>query len=691
MEFLTQKKTQSPNHKKGSPNSKHSFHKKSQLLALVLLFLFVFTFFLPPILKGKKNSNTNYYSFLRENNNSQDSTSNKKQIYLIHADSLTFDNAQHPDINQLKGHVHLQHDQWDMFCDSAYLRQKDNSFDAMENVKIIGDSVTINSRFLHYYGQDKIAQLRINVVLESKNATLYTDSLDYDRNLDLGYYAYSGTIVDSLNTLTSIYGEYTPSTSEAYFENNVVLENPDFTLYTEQLLYNTETKIAYFQGPTKIVSDSGYIESTRGIYDTNLDLGILLDRSIVFNKRGNITADSLLYNKRNKYCEAFGGMILNDTINKKILKGDYGYFDEATDFAFATVYASLEDYQKKDTLYIGADTLEMVMKKKVPMKDKNTKDVMLIRAYHRGRIYSKDIQGKADSISYFSHDSILSLYQSPIIWSDSIQLQGDTIRSFFVNDTLDHATIWRNAKSMKQLKKIEYFDQVAADSMVGRFENESIKELEAYGNPVKMIYFTMQESIEHYFGVGNIESPNVHVFFAGDTVQKSIFLGPVKGDLYPIEQSTNQERQISGLLWQENLRPKSPKDVILPLLDETGKARPIKPSKISDLSLFNGSLMALDSYQQLEKEIEKSRERAKLAEKKSDINLQGDTTIIELSQYIKRANNKDEKDIPIANRIIKPAKFNLWDSLIHENQDSLSTNQFLMIPRRMHSENEKLE
>ena len=201
----------------------------------------------------------------------------KKRIVLEHADSLHYDAIEMPGMQQLKGNVKLRHAGWIMYCDSAFLEEETNSLFAYDNIRINeGDSITIIGQLLNYYGEDRIAQLRYNVELSNRTATLYTDSLDYDRNAGIAYYTEGGTIVDSLNTLSSVYGEYTPSTNEAVFRDEVVLENTDFTLNTDYLRYNTDTKIAYFNGPTTIVSDSGRIESTRGVYDTGNDVGIFL-------------------------------------------------------------------------------------------------------------------------------------------------------------------------------------------------------------------------------------------------------------------------------------------------------------------------------------------------------------------------------------------------------------------------------
>lgn len=623
-------------------------------------------------------------SQLFSKSDSSSSQQSKKKIYLEHADSLIFDKELLPNTNKLVGNVALRHESWLMKCDSAYLNEEDNSFEAFDHIHIQDDSITILGQYLFYDGTRKFAELRETVELSNETSTLYTDSLDYDRKEGKGYYFDGGTLVDSLNTLSSLYGEYQPSTGEAYFETDVVLENPDYTLYTDHLRYNTDTKIAYFDGPTTIVSDSGRIESTRGIYDTDKDVAILLDQSKVYHKQGDMVGDSLLYDRKNGIAEAFGRMKLNDTINKMVLRGDYGYFVEDTEYAFATVYAYVEDYSRKDTLYVGADTLEMISKKKPSAKEEE-ESIRLLLAYHRAKIYQKDMQGVADSLSYFSHDSILSLYQSPIIWSDSTQLEGDTIRAFFADDTLHHATAWYNAKAMRQIKDPTLHDQVKSDSMLAFFAEETVRELRAF-REVEMVYFPLQESINRYFGVGNMKSPKSYVYFSADTIEKAISFGPVEGALHPIESATDKEKILPGFIWEPQPRPSSPTEVISPRLDSAGNPLPFEPTPIVDLSRFDGSLAALQAYKTLDREIQSSEEQARMRAKQRE---EEQKQLQEsLPKYIRRPQPEDEPYQP---------PFNLQENFQTEwlylprqaNQENSTIPQSITIPERLPSSEEK--
>ena len=161
------------------------------------------------------------------------------------------------------GEVVFFHEGAFMYCDSAYLFQKSNTFEAFSNVRMEqGDTIFVYGDYLHYDGNTQLAKLRNNIRMEDRNVTLFTDSLDYDRAANLGYYFEGGMLVDEENELTSFWGQYAPDTKVALFSDSVKLVNEDYIIYADTLKYNTESKYADILGPSRIVSDSGYVQTS---------------------------------------------------------------------------------------------------------------------------------------------------------------------------------------------------------------------------------------------------------------------------------------------------------------------------------------------------------------------------------------------------------------------------------------------
>ena len=199
--------------------------------------------------------------------------------------------------------------------------------DAFGNVRMEqGDTLFVYGDILYYDGDTGLARLRDNVKMINRDVTLTTDSLNYDRWVNIGYFFDGGVITDPENELTSVYGQYSPETKYALFEENVELKNPRFTLYSDTLKYNTETSIADILGPSVIVSDSNTIYTDLGWYDTKQDLAMLLDRSRIVSKSQELIGDTIYYDRKSGFGEVFGNMFLNDSSRKVILEGDYGYY-----------------------------------------------------------------------------------------------------------------------------------------------------------------------------------------------------------------------------------------------------------------------------------------------------------------------------------------------------------------------------
>lgn len=606
-------------------SKRHETWLKSQRLAVIVLIATVsFSAFAtlqsPPLKKKEKE---------------------KTHIILEHADQLKYEKGFNPDVQRLLGNVVIKHEGAIMRCDSAHLNQKANTFEAFGQVSMVqGDTVSMFAHYLHYDGNLKYARLRHDVQLENRSATLFTDSLDYDRVENIGYYFDGGSIVDSLNTLTSEYGEYSPTTSDAVFRYNVHLDNEDYTMDTEELHYNTENKISRILGPTEIKSDSGYIVTTRGVYDSNTDVAILLDRSIVYSSNGSrqLTGDSIFYNRQTGFGEAFGNMILTDTINHTSLHGEYGYFDEKKDYAFSTERSFMTDFSSPDTLWAAADTLEMITQRRQP------EDRRIARGYHHVRVFRTDVQAVADSLEYDSRDSLLFLYYDPVMWNEKNQLSGDTICFKFRNDSLDYVDVLVKALAVQEIDTIMY-NQLAGRKMRAYMQDTLVRQIKVDGN-AEVIKYEQQERSKRWFMMNRIESPTIIADFDEGQMTKTLLLGLASGKGYPVKMLTPEIRFLSSFHWEDARRPKSKKDLFRHHPDT------VIHHSVSDLRRFSGALAALRAYRLLEeKERQDSlallslQQEASIDAKQAD-SLLLDTTLDssepELSPYLARPTETDE-------------------------------------------------
>lgn len=482
---------------------------------------------------------------------SQDTIVSKKtKVYLEHANTLSFDKERNADAQVLNGDVCFRHDSSYMYCDSAYFFEATNSLEAFSNVRMEqGDTLFVYGNYLFYDGNAQIAYLRENVRMENGQVTLFTDSLNYERIPNIGYYFEGGLIVDSLNQLSSFYGQYSPSTKMAVFNDSVRLENDRFILYSDTLNYNTETKIATILGPSTIESDSGTIYSSRGWYDTVNNTSLLLDRSQVVSGDRILMGDSISYNRGVGFGEVFGNMCLRDTARHVMLEGQYGYYNEKTEFAFATDSARFLEFSQGDTLYLHGDTLQMTSLDSLSRE---------IKAFHGVRFYRTDLQGVCDSMQFSTRDSVLYMYTNPVVWNEQYQIYGDTILVFMNDSSIDYAHVKQFAFAVQQIDTVS-FNQLKGNDLKAYFEGRVVNRIDVEGN-AESIFFPLEKD-GSMIGMNETKSGFLSIWLKDNKLDKLKIWPTPTGTMTPIPDLKPKQKFLKDFFWFDYIRPKNKDDI----------------------------------------------------------------------------------------------------------------------------------
>lgn len=484
-----------------------------------------------------------------------ESEKKKTRVDLLYADEAQADDELKPNAQILTGSVKLRHDSMYMYCDTAYLYQHNNSFEAFGNVRMEqGDTLFIYGDYLYYDGMSQLAMLRNHVRMINRSTVLTTDSLNYDRIFNLGYYFEGGTLMDSVNVLTSVWGEYSPSTKLAVFNHDVTLENPRFVLTSDTLKYSTLTKIATILGPSDIVSDNNHIYSERGVYNTVTEQAELLDRSILTNQGRKLVGDSLFYDRKLGYGEAFDNVRMNDSINRNMLTGDYCYYDELSGNALATQRAVAVDYSQGDSLFMHGDTLRLVS------FNFNTDSVYReMRVYHKVRAYRSDIQAVCDSLVYNSKDSCMTMYTDPVLWHGSEQLLGEQIKIYMNDSTIDWAHIINQALTIEQKDSIHY-NQVSGKEMMAYFRDGDIRQVDVNGS-VMVIFYPVEERDSSLILMNYSEGAFLRMLLKNRQMERGAFIGKASGTAYPMNQIPEDKYRLASFVWLDYMRPLNKEDI----------------------------------------------------------------------------------------------------------------------------------
>ena len=488
-------------------------------------------------------------------------------VYLLHADTVSYDeDAMKADAQFLEGNVSFRHDSSFMYCDSAYFFETTNSLEALGNVRMEqGDTLFVYGNYMFYDGNTQVACLRENVRMENGQVTLFTDSLNYERANNIGYYFEGGLIVDSLNQLSSFYGQYSPTTKLAVFNDSVRLENQNFTLYSDTLQYSTDMKIATILGPSVIVSDSGTIHSSHGWYDTGANTALLLERSEVCSGNRLLVGDSIAYDRDAGFGEAFGNMSVRDTAQKVILKGQYGFYNERTEYAFVTDSACFLEYSQGDTLYLHADTLVMTV------LDSTARE---IKAFYGVRFYRTDVQGVCNHMQFNTRDSVLYMYDNPVLWNEQYQISGDTIEMFMKDSTIDYAHVIQYAFAVQHVDS-SYYNQLKGNDLKAYFEGKAVRRIDVEGN-AESIFYPLDNGA--MIGLNETKSGFMTIWVKDNTLERLKIWPSPKGSLTPIPDLKPEQKTLKDFCWFDYLRPKN-KDDIYQVVQRKVEEAPIRSNK----------------------------------------------------------------------------------------------------------------
>lgn len=488
----------------------------------------------------------------------QSAKTDDNRVYLVHSNTLSYDQRKNPDAQILCGNVEFFHQGAKLFCDSAHFYEGTNSFEAFGNVKMYqGDTLSLFSDYAFYDGNEQMAMSRYNVVLKHRESTLYTDSLNYDRLYSVGYFFEGGRLVDKDATLTADWGEYNTGTKMAAFHYNVVLRDDKFNLISDTLYYNTSQSEAHVVGASEITSGKSNIYSDDGFYNTQTERARLFNRSVVKNEGKIIIADTIYHDAKLKTSEALWNVEYTDTVNKNVMTCDYCWYDDSVGYAMATKKAVAIDYSQGDSLYMHADTFKLYT------YNINTDSVYrTVHAYNKVRAYRTDVQAVCDSLVFISKDSCMTMYRDPIVWNYSQQLLGETIKIYMKDSTIERAHVIEQALSVEQQQTdTTRYNQVASKEMLAYFEKGEISRGEAIDN-VQVIYFIIDDSDSSFIAQNNLETTELKLFMENRKM-KRMWAPKSEGVMYPMSQIPPEKKFLDSFAWFDYVRPLNKDDIFV--------------------------------------------------------------------------------------------------------------------------------
>lgn len=470
----------------------------------------------------------------------------QKKIYF-EANLLEYDEDLRDGAEQYTGHVVFRHENTVGYCDTALHFRDRNQLHAFGRPVriIINDSVTLYGNFLIYDGNSRTVSISRNVILKDKQAALYTDSLIYDLNDDLGYYLTGGRMVSDSNTLTSRIGYYNTKTSMADLYDSVHLVNETYTGDSRSASYNTSTEIIYFTSRTHLYSVDNQFYTDEGWYDTKGKQLLLDGNAELHNEDQCLYGDSLFYDDNISFGQGWDNVCLVDTAKNYVVKGNYMEYHDKN-YALVTDSMLLILIDNGDSLYLHSDTLHILFD--------TAQSPQSFFAYNKVKFYREDMQGACDSMVYHVEDSAITMYFNPVVWSDANQLTADTIRFNILDSVNMSMELCRSAFIVSSVYDDETeFNQIKGLNIVGNIHDKKLNRVDVIGNAESLYYILEEDS--SLVGINSAATSEMRILFEDNEIQSIIFYNEPDGKMYPDAELHAKDRQLKDFRWLNLYRP----------------------------------------------------------------------------------------------------------------------------------------
>ena len=288
---------------------------------------------------------------------------NKQQegakVYIDHADILRHNQIEMPNVQIAKGNVKFRYKDMTLLCDSAYLNEQQNTFQAFGHVNLKrkdGTNVTCQRAF--YDGFMQTLRAREKVVVRQPYKSLKCDSLDYNMVSNVAnYFGGRGTLNYGGNVVVADEGDYNTETHDANFYGNVVIRTPKYNINTPTAHGNTETGVMNVVGKSVIRTNRGEVVHTNdGTYNSKTDHMQLNGFSTIKSPQRDIEGNNIIYNSTTGDAEGHGNVKINDKVNKRTITGQDVVYNSKTGHTEGRGKVKIIDHKEQRTI-TGEDVI----------------------------------------------------------------------------------------------------------------------------------------------------------------------------------------------------------------------------------------------------------------------------------------------------------------------------------------------
>ncbi len=376
-----------------------------------------------------------------------------------------------------------------------------------------GDFRKATAERINYFRREDSYRLEGNAFLRDSTQTVRGDTVTYDVSKDILAVSGGRPLIDAPPMLIEADRfDSEPGTGNRIASGRVIWQDTsaDLRIEAADAIYNETTGYLLATGGT------GPIAGQPDYYGNRPMLTSVLDMDTMW-----MVADTLVSVQREK---------LDTLVNQSVVGVDSTFFGDSL---------VLKDIIARDTVY-------------------TTDSIRYLSAFNDVRILKSDMQAVCDSLGFNTIDSVLTLYQDPILWQDTSQLTGDTVKIYFRGESLDKVRLLRNALVITS-PDLLFFNQVKGKTVEAFFDSTSLSRTEVVGN-AEAIYY-IQDDAGAYVGVNKTACSSMVLNFKRGSVRKIRFLSAPSGKMDPMKAVDHEAFKLDGFRWEDQRKPLSVADL----------------------------------------------------------------------------------------------------------------------------------
>lgn len=492
----------------------------------------------------------------------------------IFADSLIYDGDEN--MAELFNNVILESNNQQLFTDylNYDLDQKIGKY--TQGALLKNENSEIKSKIGKYFVKSEQVKFYETVTIVNEDFKLWADSLLYDTENDIAYFLGPTRIDQEEAKIYCQDGYYNIRDEIAEFKKQAQYRQNDKTATGDLISYNGQLKrvilagsanykeldkfakadtIVYFEESedTELIGNAFYKDDSRSVdgirisYNTKTESFKSMGRSTIVDSTTVLTANTVEFIEESDIGLAYGQVELVDTSSKTTIFSESMFMKQSENYSKAFnpdgTRPLLQTLLDEDSLFLKADTL---------LSLETPDSITLLHAYYNVRLFKSDLQAKCDSLIYNTTDSTITMYNDPVIWSDSSQFSADTIEIFLKNNQIDRIDL-KNKGFIISTSDSIFFNQIKGKMIEVFFVDGNLDSMSVEGNS-ESIYF-MTDDNDAYIGMNKSVCSKMGFKFFDNELKDIFFLVDVNSNLIPIQQ-VNPDEKLDGFNWQDLLRPK---------------------------------------------------------------------------------------------------------------------------------------